>query len=105
VPKLLSDPEIRGRLKQLKGWSFDGEFITKSFEFRRFMDGVEFVNRVAAVAEKEEHHPDIHVRYTTVTLSLRTHSEGGVTDWDLDLADAIERALRLGGPSGNAKRR
>jgi len=96
VPKLLSDSEISGRLKNLKGWKRDGQFITKVFEFNRFVDGIDFVNRVAAVAEKEEHHPDIHVRYTTITLSVQTHSEGGVTKWDLDLAEAIENTVKRG---------
>jgi 4a-hydroxytetrahydrobiopterin dehydratase len=93
MPRLLPDEEIRARLKPLRGWKRDGKFITKVFEFDKFMQGVNFVNEVAKVAEKEEHHPDIHIRYTTVTLSVQTHSEGGVTEWDLDLAAAIERML------------
>jgi 4a-hydroxytetrahydrobiopterin dehydratase len=105
VPKLLSDSEISRRLKALKGWKHEGEFITKVFEFNRFMDGVDFVNRVAAIAEKEEHHPDVHVRYTTITLSMQTHSEGGVTEWDLDLTEAVEKMLRRGESSKNVKRR
>jgi 4a-hydroxytetrahydrobiopterin dehydratase len=105
VPKLLSDSEISGRLKGLNGWKHEGKFITKVFEFDQFMDGVDFVNRVAAVAEEEEHHPDIHVRYTTITLSVQTHSEGGVTKWDVDLAEAIERMLKRGGPGGSIKQR
>lgn len=57
------------------------------------MKGVAFINMVAAVAEKEEHHPDIHVRYSAITLSVQTHSKGGVTEWDCDLAEAIEKEL------------
>ena len=90
MPELLTGAEIRERLKELKGWKQEGKFITKTFEFENFMDGIAFIGRVARVAEKEEHHPDIHVRYTTVKLSVQTHSEGGVTEWDLDLAEAIE---------------
>ena len=90
VPQLLKDSEIRSRLKHLKGWKHEGDYITKTFEFKRFMDGISFLNKVAEVAEEQEHHPDIHVRYTTVVLSVQTHSEGGVTEWDLDLAEAIE---------------
>jgi len=55
------------------------------------MDGISFLNQVARVAERQEHHPDIKVRYTTITLSVQTHSEGGVTDWDIGLAKAIDR--------------
>ena len=91
MPRLLSDLEISTSLRKMKGWKHEGRFITKSFEFETFMDAMSFVNTVAAVAEKEEHHPDIHVRYTTVTLSVQTHSERGVTEWDLGLARAIEK--------------
>ncbi|MDA4126473.1 MAG: 4a-hydroxytetrahydrobiopterin dehydratase [Thaumarchaeota archaeon] len=91
MPRLLEGSEIKERLKTLKGWKHEGKFISKSFEFENFLDGIAFVSRVAEVAEKEEHHPDIHIRYTTVTLSIQTHSEGGVTEWDLELAEAIEK--------------
>jgi 4a-hydroxytetrahydrobiopterin dehydratase len=105
VPKLLSDSEISTRLRTLKGWKHVGAFIEKTFEFPTFMEGISFIGEVARVAEKEEHHPDIHVRYTTITLSVQTHSEGGVTEWDLGLAGAIERMLgesskRKGGKKG-----
>ncbi len=93
MPRLLTEAEISARLKPLKGWKHEGAFITKTFEFKRFTDGIDFVNRVAAVAEKEEHHPDIHVRYTTITLSLQTHSEGGITEWDVELAETIENVI------------
>ena len=105
VPKLLSDSEIERRLKGLEGWRHAGKFITKDFEFDRFMNGIDFIDRVARVAEKEEHHPDIHVRYTTITLSVQTHSEGGVTAWDLGLAEAVEAMLKRSRSGGNAKRR
>ena len=93
MPRLLNDVEIDEGLAHLPGWRREGKFITKVFEFSEFMKGIEFVDEVALVAEKEEHHPDIHVRYTAVTLSLQTHSEGGVTEWDLDLARAIEKMV------------
>jgi len=91
---LLSDGQISLRLRSLKGWKREGAFITKAFEFSDFMNGIAFVDRVARVAEKEQHHPDIHIRYTTVTLSVQTHSEGGITEWDLELAGAVEKMLR-----------
>ncbi len=92
VPKLLGSAEVDARLKKLPGWKKDGKFITKTYEFEEFMDGIAFIGMVARVAEKQEHHPDIHLRYTEVTLSLQTHSSGGVTEWDFGLARAIERA-------------
>ena len=93
VPKLLSSSEIGARLKSLPGWEQRGKFITKAYQFDHFMDGIGFIDRVARISEKEEHHPDIQVRYTTITLSIQTHSEGGVTEWDLELATAIEKGL------------
>ncbi len=90
VPKLLAKGEVAKRLVKLDGWSYEAGFIAKQFEFRRFLDGIRFVDRVASIAEEHEHHPDIQVRYTTVKLSLQTHSEGGVTEWDFELAAAID---------------
>jgi len=97
VPKLLSDAEISSRLKRLKEWKREGKFITRTLEFDHFMDAIAFVNEVAEAAERKEHHPDINIRYTTVKLSIQTHSKGGVTDWDFDLAraiDVVEAAVR-----------
>jgi len=97
VPKLLTDTEIKSRLRELDGWKREGKFITKTYEFDHFMDAIAFVNEVAEAAEREEHHPDINIRYTTVKLSIQTHSEGGVTVWDMDLAkaiDVVEKAVR-----------
>ena len=94
MPRLLRHDEIEKKLRNLPGWREEGKFLLKSFEFDEFMEGIDFVNRVAKVAEKEEHHPDIAVRYTAVTLSLQTHSEGGVTEFDVELAEAIEKMLK-----------
>ena len=105
MPALLSKGEIASRLKHLRGWSAEGGFITKTFEFREFMDGIAFVNAIAKIAEKEEHHPDINIRYTTIKLSVQTHSEGGVTEWDFGLAERIEDYLGRARRSGNVKHR
>jgi len=101
VPKLLSGTEIKTHLKKLSGWRHEGKFITRTFEFDHFMDAIAFVNEVAEAAEREEHHPDINIRYTTVKLSIQTHSEGGVTEWDIGLAkaiDVLEKAARESAP-------
>ena len=90
VPRLLTDSEIAKRLVRLQGWKKEGKFISRTFEFDHFMDAIAFVNEVAEAAERQEHHPDINIRYTTVKLSIQTHSEGGVTEWDFDLAKAID---------------
>jgi 4a-hydroxytetrahydrobiopterin dehydratase len=93
MPRLLTVTEIRNRLRKLDGWKLKGKFIEKTFEFESFVDGIRFIDEVAEVAEKEQHHPDIHVRYTAITLSIQTHSKGGVTSWDIGLAAEIDRAL------------
>jgi 4a-hydroxytetrahydrobiopterin dehydratase len=94
VPRLLDRAEIDAKLKKLEGWKRDGSFITKTYEFEEFMDGIELIRGVARVAEEREHHPDIHLKYTKVTLALQTHSAGGVTALDFGLAGAIERSVR-----------
>jgi 4a-hydroxytetrahydrobiopterin dehydratase len=91
MPRLLTAREIDEKLRRLEGWKSRGRFITKTFVFGEFMDGISFLNKVANIAEEHEHHPDIKIRYTSITLSIQTHSEGGVTNWDIGLARAIDR--------------
>jgi 4a-hydroxytetrahydrobiopterin dehydratase len=86
----LSDVEIQRALGALNGWSRRGNTLVKTFTFDRFADGIAFVNRVARIADEMDHHPDIDIRYTKVTMSLSTHDAGGVTKTDLKLAERIE---------------
>ncbi|HEV7387743.1 MAG TPA: 4a-hydroxytetrahydrobiopterin dehydratase [Gemmatimonadaceae bacterium] len=86
----LSDIAIQRELGTLQGWSRRGDVITKTFQFRKFPDGIEFVRAVAKVAEAADHHPDIDIRYTKIICSLSTHSAGGITQKDLDMARQIE---------------
>jgi 4a-hydroxytetrahydrobiopterin dehydratase len=90
----LSDAEIAQGLKTLSGWTCDGSAIRKSFTFGKFADGIRFVDRVAIAADALDHHPDIDVRYTTITMVLSTHSAGGLTRKDFELAERIEQATR-----------
>ena len=87
----LSDIAIQRELGNLQGWSRRGDVITKIFQFRNFMTGINFVTAVAKAADAADHHPDIDIRYTKVTCTLSTHSAGGITQKDLDLAKQIER--------------
>jgi 4a-hydroxytetrahydrobiopterin dehydratase len=87
----LSDIAIQRELGNLQGWSRRGDVITKTFQFRNFMTGINFVTAVAKAANAADHHPDIDIRYTKVTCTLSTHSAGGITQKDLDLAKQIER--------------
>ena len=88
----LSDLEIRRALGTLPGWSRKGDALNKTYSFARFADGIRFVQQVAEVADGMNHHPDIDIRYTRIAFSLSTHDAGGITQRDLDLAGAIERA-------------
>ena len=88
----LSDISIQRALGTLNGWSRRGDSITKTFQMKAFVDGIALVQRVAAAAEAVDHHPDIDIRYTKVTFVLSTHSAGGITQMDLDLAGQIEQA-------------
>ncbi len=86
----LSSEAIKQELQSLSGWEFKDNAISKLFRFNDFLEGIEFVNRVARIAEAADHHPDIHINYTRLTFTCTTHSEAGVTDKDLKLARRIE---------------
>jgi 4a-hydroxytetrahydrobiopterin dehydratase len=92
----LSDLEIQRALGGLAGWSRRGDALMKTYTFDRFANGIAFVDRVARVADEMDHHPDIDIRYTKVTMSLSTHDAGGITQNDLDLAHRIEQAVTGG---------
>lgn len=92
---LLSDIAIQRELGSLPGWSRKGDVLTKTYQFKSFMDAIAFVNRAAKAAESANHHPDIDIRYSKVTMVLSTHDSGGITQKDLDLAKALEE------PSGD----
>lgn len=86
----LSKVEIQQELKGMLGWSHAGKALHKRFTFKSFVAAIGFVNRIAEAAEKAGHHPDITINYNLVTLSLSTHSEGGVTEKDFQLAKEID---------------
>ncbi len=86
---LLSETQIRDRLARLPGWERRGNEIRRTWTFADFESSMAFVNKVAAVAQAADHHPDIDIRYSKVTLALSTHDAGGLTARDFDLAEAI----------------
>lgn len=86
----LPDAEVEAFIKSHPKWSWADEEITRTFEFGDFAESMGFVTRVALAAEKADHHPDIDVRWNKVTLTLSTHSAGGLTEKDLSLADQID---------------
>ena len=92
----LSDIAIQRELGSLQGWSRRGDVITKTFQFRTFLAGIDFVVAIAKAAEAADHHPDIDIRYTKIVCSLSTHSAGGITQKDLDLAKQVDRLAEKG---------
>jgi 4a-hydroxytetrahydrobiopterin dehydratase len=92
MPKL-SQEQINQQLQSLPGWELKDDAISKLYRFKEFMDGIDFVNRIARIAEASDHHPDILISYTRVTFTCSTHTDGGVTEKDLKLAGEIEAAF------------
>jgi 4a-hydroxytetrahydrobiopterin dehydratase len=86
----LDDADITARLRAVPGWDRSGNALSRTYRFRDFREAVAFVDRVADVAERASHHPDIAIRYNVVTLTLSTHDAGGITDRDFSLATAID---------------
>lgn len=87
---LLTDDQITDFLENAPGWEREEQTIVKTFEFGDFVEAMGFLTAVALLAEKAFHHPDIDVRWNKVTLRLSTHSEGGLTEKDTELAGKIE---------------
>ena len=90
MPKL-NAAQIKASLTALPEWKRKGPVITRVFQFKDFPAAMQFVNRVAALAEQAGHHPDIDIRWNQVTLALTTHSAGGLTEKDFALAKKFNR--------------
>jgi 4a-hydroxytetrahydrobiopterin dehydratase len=86
----LSDAEIDERLGGLEGWERSGEAIVKQFDNGDFKGSVDFVSRLTPEAEDMNHHPDLEISWKTVTVTISTHSEGGLTENDFELARRID---------------
>ncbi len=87
---LLSDSEVEARLAELDGWRRSGAAIEKEFERGDFVGSVKFVDALVEPAEEMNHHPDLEISWGTVTVTLATHSEGGLTAADFELAATID---------------
>ncbi len=86
---VLSPSEIDQALRNLPGWTKNGQAIVRVFQFDNFLQAMEFVNRIAVAAEAANHHPDILINYNKVTLTLVSHDSGGVTQRDIRMAGKI----------------
>jgi 4a-hydroxytetrahydrobiopterin dehydratase len=87
---LLSEQEIESRLAELSGWERSGEAIVKKFEHGDFVGSVKFIAGLVEPAEAMGHHPDLEISWDTVTVTISTHSEGGLTAADFELAAKID---------------
>ena len=90
---LLEDEDLTAALKKCPEWELEKKSITRTIEFEEFMEAIDFVNDLAEIADEAQHHPDIRIRYTKVTLTLTTHDAGGVTEADIELAQRIDNLV------------
>ena len=96
MPKL-SDAELQKAVGSLPGWSLADGMLKNTFKHPSFPEAIVFVNAVAQLAEVANHHPDIDIRYSNITLGLVTHDAGGITEKDVALAREVEGARRRAG--------
>jgi len=87
---LLTDSEIDVALRGLPGWSRAGQTLRREFDCGDFRGSIAFVNRLEAPAEEMNHHPDLSISWATVEVTLTSHSEGGITAGDVELAGKID---------------
>jgi 4a-hydroxytetrahydrobiopterin dehydratase len=87
---LLSTSEIEARLAELPGWERTGEAIAKTFDRGDFVGSVRFIESIVNPAEAMNHHPDLEISWSKVTVTISTHSEGGLTDADFELAAKVD---------------
>ncbi|MGB6762173.1 4a-hydroxytetrahydrobiopterin dehydratase [Mycobacterium sp.] len=90
---VLSDEQVDAALPELNGWQRAEGTLRRSIKFPSFLAGIDAVRRVAEHAEAQDHHPDIDIRWRTVTFSLVTHSAGGITQNDIEMARDIDGIL------------
>ena len=96
MPKL-NDAELKKAVDALPGWTLTDGMLKKTFKHPSFPEAIVFVNAVAQLAEVANHHPDIDIRYSNITLALVTHDAGGITEKDVALAREVEDARRRAG--------
>jgi 4a-hydroxytetrahydrobiopterin dehydratase len=89
----LDKDQIEAALGELDEWRCEDDALIRTFRFADFVHAVGFVEHLADVAEERQHHPDIDIRYNKVTLRVSTHSAGGVTSRDVDLARAADHLV------------
>jgi len=94
MAELLDAEAVSNALKGLVDWSGDTKAISRTAQLPTFPDAIAVVDRVAVVAEERNHHPDIDIRWRTLTFRCATHSAGGVTRLDIELARRIDEIVQ-----------
>jgi 4a-hydroxytetrahydrobiopterin dehydratase len=89
-----AESEISAALARLPGWTREGETITKEWPLGTFKEAISFVNKVADLAEEQNHHPNILIRYKRVRLTLSSHDVGGISERDFALAESVEKIAK-----------
>ena len=87
---LLNAQDIKVWMKKLPEWELEKKHIERTFEFDDFNQAIDFVNAIAEIAEEEDHHPDMDIRYNKVRVQLSTHAEGGLTEMDFEVAEKVD---------------
>ncbi|AOS61704.1 4a-hydroxytetrahydrobiopterin dehydratase [Actinoalloteichus hymeniacidonis] len=95
MAELLTDDAINKALTRLDGWQRDGAELVRRVDLPSFPEAIAVVNRVAEIAESEGHHPDIDIRYSSLVFRLSTHSDGGLTQLDVNLAQEIDNVVDI----------
>ena len=93
MAELLNNQDIKDWLKKLPEWDLEKKHIERLFEFEDFTQAMDFVNSVAEIAEEDDHHPEIDIRYNKVILMMTTHEAGGLTEDDFIVAGAIDHTV------------
>lgn len=95
----LSDEQVVEALRGLSGWDREGTALVRRVELPSFPHAIQVVNRVAEIAENDNHHPDIDIRWRTLVFRCTTHSKGGITQADVSLAEEIDGVVDALAPS------
>ncbi len=103
APTRMSESEVAKALRGVPEWAELHGAIQRTFSFANFVESMKFVDRVAALAEAQQHHPDILIRYNKVTLTVNTHDAGGITSKDFALAHAVDAIVPA--PAAKSKKK
>ncbi|GGC69140.1 4a-hydroxytetrahydrobiopterin dehydratase [Hoyosella rhizosphaerae] len=99
MSELLNNSEIAAALEMQPQWEREGDTLVRAATFPTFLTGLAAINDIATLAEEANHHPDIDIRWRTVHFRCTTHSKGGITQLDVNLAQAIEDVISKHQPS------